>query len=281
MSIKPILGLPGAATIGSALDLPFGFAHVEFSLKGDYAVAVGESLSDFVVVRNLSRNPTLEYIFSSDSAIDRIALSPDGTFAASNSGNAIRLFSGLSTRPNLESVISSPAGNDSLTALAVSDSGELAASFFDGNKSSVFWSEKGGDFKLVATSGDVSAMAFLRGRSGIVIADRLLNEVALISDLSSNPSSVRLASEADGVSEPSAVELSNSGTKAVVANQSGAIVTIDLAGGASGQLSCGCRATTLRALRGDSVFALTEPSTDPVMLLDGADEVPRVVKVSN
>src|SRR5437763_7655255 len=117
-------------------------------------------------------------------------------------------------------------------AVAVKDAGDVAAAFFDGANGNVYWSGNGGELKLVAVAGEISAVTFLRGQAGIVVADRLHDEVSLVSDLSTNPSSVRLANEADEVSGPAAIEISKDGSKAFIANEnSGAVVIIDLAGG--------------------------------------------------
>jgi hypothetical protein len=281
LSIKPIFGVPGAATVGPALELPLHFFQVAFSLKNDFAIAVTESDSELVVLKNLSQNTTLESGFAGNSRIEQIALSPNGTYAALMSGEVIRVLRDLPSRPTIVREIRSVAEQQNLTALAVDDNGEVAAAFSDGMYGTVYWAGSNGELKPVAIAGDISALAFVPGRDGIVMADRLFNEISMVSDLSSNPSSVRLADAADDVSEPTAVEVSNSGSHAFVANQnSGTIVIIDFAGGAPTKLSCGCRATTLRALRGQSVFALTEPPGNPVMLFDGAD-VARVVVVSD
>src|SRR5438034_11795152 len=85
-SIRPILGIPGAATIGSPLELPLRFLQVEFSVKNDYAIAVTEWNAELVLVKNLSENATFESIFAGDSRIERIALSASAGFAALISG---------------------------------------------------------------------------------------------------------------------------------------------------------------------------------------------------
>ena len=165
--------------------------------------------------------------------------------------------------------------------MAVNDDGEIAAAFSDGLNGMVYWSSKSAELQPIAAAGNVSAMVFVRGRD-IVIADRLFNEISLISGLSSNPYSLRLADVADDISGPAALGISDSGARAFVANeQSGDIVIIDLAGGKPERLSCKCRPSSLRTLRGQSVFALTEPAGNPVVVLDATYEDARLVVVSN
>jgi hypothetical protein len=280
LSIKPIFGIPGAATIGPALDLPLHFFQIDFSVKNDYAIAVTEWTSELLLIKNLSKNATFESVFTSDTRIERIALSPNGAYAAFISGDVVRMVGGLPSNPTVLRQVNVPSAGQSLTAMAVNDKGEIAAAFFDGVQGTAYWSGGSGELKPVAVAGEISALAFVRDQA-IVMADRLFNEVSLISDPSSNPSSVRLADAADEVDEPAAVQVSNTGSQVFVANQkSGTILTIAVAGGAPAKTACGCSATTLRALRGQSVFALTEPSGNPVMVFDGADKA-RVVVASN
>ena len=280
LSIKPIFGIPGAAVLGSGLELPLRFLRVEFSLKTDYAIAVTEWDSELVLLRNLSGHTTFESIFQGDSKIEQIALSRNGAYAALLSGNVIRVLSGLPSQSRIIREVYSPAERPVITAMAVNDDGEIAAAFSDGPNGMVYWSGKSAELQPIAAAGNVSALAFVRGR-GIVIADRLFNEISLISGLPSNPWSIRLADTADDISSPAALGISDSGSRAFVANeQSGDIVIIDLAGGKPERLSCECRPSSLRMLRGQAVFALTEPAGGPVVVLD-AHEDARVVVVSN
>jgi hypothetical protein len=121
-------------------------------------------------------------------------------------------------------------------------------------------------------------MRFLHQSWEAVAADRQTKEVFLIRDLLGNADRILLASEAEGVTAPVALELSTDNQRVFVANaEPGAVVTLDLAGGVQ-HTPCNCIPTVLERM-GESVFRLTELSDKPLMLLDGTGPESRVLFV--
>ena len=102
--IRPILGVPGAAVVGAALDTGGPLTVEAVSPAGNYAMVRGGSDHNLAVwtpgggVQALTGLPPAAY---------RVALSPEGTAAAfySAADNRLRVISGLPAAPSSVSEI--------------------------------------------------------------------------------------------------------------------------------------------------------------------------------
>jgi hypothetical protein len=96
--------------------------------------------------------------------------------------------------------------------------------------------------------------------------------------LATTATPIQLAGSADGISNPIGVLLSKDGKTAYIANAHlGTVTVVNVAGGGVGNISCQCRPTTMRLLRGELRFALTDRTDEPTVVLDAEPTAPRIL----
>jgi DNA-binding beta-propeller fold protein YncE len=156
-----------------------------------------------------------------------------------------------------------------LTALAIDNSEQVLAAFFDGENGTVYSLSAGSTPRRIASTGFVSSAAIASAGDRAVVADRDRNQVMLFESVSTTAVPILLASAADGISKPVAVAVTGDGKTAYVANQaSGTVTVIAVDGGGLQELQCQCSPTTLNPLRGALLFALTEATDSAVAVFD-------------
>ncbi len=274
--LRPILGLPGAATMGPALDVGLKIEQAAISQPGDYALAVTGPDHQVALLRNLGGAPAAVLLTEAGLAPERILVSPSGSAAALfySGGKLVELLTGLPDTPVVAGWIEV---SSTFAPLAISDDGTavLAAA-----EEGLLLLGADGSARLVSSVRGIAAAAFLNQRLDAVIAESASNTVYWVRDVSGAGEIIPLAAEKDGISNPVAVSVSSDNQRVFVANAgSGTIAFLDLSGGALALVSCGCAPTGLDRLQGRAVFRLTEPSGQPVGVFDGDAPQARVVFV--
>jgi hypothetical protein len=252
------------------------------SVERDYALAVSDDTAELRLISNLSGQTYVTEIFDAVAGGDALGLSPSGSTAVAYSldSSLIQVIGGLPLNPMVRFELHLGASSHALTALAVSDNEQVLAAFSNGETGTLqlFTAETAP--RLIATVGLVSGITFSAAGDLALAADRAWNEVVLFENLSANATPIRLAGSADGISGPIGILLSADAMTAYVANEvSGTVTVVSLAGGAVRHVSCQCRPTTMRPLRGDSMFALTDRADEPIVLFDGEPSDPRILVV--
>ncbi|QNI32850.1 hypothetical protein H7849_02285 [Alloacidobacterium dinghuense] len=274
--LRPIFGVPGAAQFGSpiyggaAYNNAVACADKKFALLtnsgGQAAVAPLPSGMPVQVADHLS-------------AKEQIAISPTCSAAllyAPGSSNAT-LVLGLPAIPKAQSLDLSQAG--AITSAVVSDTGlVLAASGQTAGATSVTAISTDGSATQITTVASFGGMSFLPSTQNALIADGGRSTIWMASNLPAN-SLNRVASTADGVTQPVAVASSSDGRWIVVANQSGTILRLDLTRqSAPAQAVCkSCTAPKLIPLGGNSTFLLSDLTSGPIWTFDGDSPSPRIV----
>jgi hypothetical protein len=169
-----------------------------------------------------------------------------------------------------------PVPESGVTALAVSDGDDpLIAGILE--DATVFVADTAGNFRSIAFAMPVS-LTFLGGAGDLAVADggpravwrldtplagsapALLHSEGLMGDR------LRLASSADG-------------RTLLILDSSRTVRVIDLRSGAATALECECPPVAPQALRGNSVFRLTEAVEQPVWIVDAGSGEPRLLFV--
>ncbi|MGE5568940.1 MAG: hypothetical protein ACM3S5_07890 [Rhodospirillales bacterium] len=262
-AIRPILGIPGAATLGAPLDLGEPILRAMISPRQDFALAVAASDSRVLAVSLPSG--TAEGCQCAPGP-DRILFSPRG--------DAVALYYSAGARLHVLPRAGTVRGGDfdlslfpgELTALAVSDSGAVLAAFSNGSAGAVYFLESGREPGLALSLSRASALAFLPASSDALATDDVDDRLYLIRDPGGRAEVTLAAAVGDGVEKPTAV-LGLEGSRALAAAAGGLVIT-DLAAGASSVIECGFAPIDLQAL-GGSVYGLAAPSPGPMWLLDG------------
>lgn len=281
-TVRPILGIPGAATLGDPLDLGRALASAAISPQQDYFLAVSEDDQALVLGKFDVEQPSLVSIAQARPGPERIVLSPTGSWAAlyHRGAQRIQVIAGLPLKPTLTTDLDVSALPGSLSALSISDAGVVLVLARVGEAGSLFAFDAGGEPRYVFAAGQASSIAFLTNRDDAVVADPSANTVALIRNLTGVVEWIPLAAEKDGISAPAAVEVSTDNRRAFVANSgAGEVVILDLAGGVLGRLSCPCTVSGFERLRGQSRFRLTAVTETPLWVLDADAGLPRAVFV--
>jgi len=262
-AIRPILGIPGAATLGTPLEVSEPIARAVISPQQDFALAVAASDSRVLAVSLPSG--TAEGCQCAPNP-DRILFSPRGDAAALYYSGDARLH----VLPRAGAV----QGGDfdlalfpgELTALAVSDSGAVLAAFSNGSAGTVYFLESGREPGLALSLSRASALAFLPASSDALATDDVDDRLYLIRDPGGRVEVTLAAAAGDGLKNPTAV-LGLERSRALTAAGGGIVIT-DLAAGASSAIECGFAPLDLQPL-GGSVYRLAAPSPGAMWFLDG------------
>src|SRR5207249_985241 len=124
---------------------------------------------------------------------DQIAFSASGSTAAlwSRDAQKIQVWKGLPDQPSLYKEID----NSGLTALAVSDDGDVVAAATDAG---LILASAGN----TVAAGSFSSLAFLPGTHDLAAAEQALDQVSLFRRVDSDSDVLQLAASQDGVSQP-------------------------------------------------------------------------------
>jgi DNA-binding beta-propeller fold protein YncE len=277
-TLRIIHGIPGASTLGSPIDVDAKIRRPFVAVERNYALAILES-GDLAMIGNLSEAPSMMGIPGAAAGIDAVAISPNESVAVAYSASASRLqiIAGLPSDAAVHFEIDTTGIGSTLTALAIDNSEQVLAAFFDGENGTVYSLSAGSTPRRIASTGFVSSVAIASAGDRAVVADRDRNQVMLFESVSTTAAPILLASAADGISKPVAVAVTGDGKTAYVANQaSGTVTIIAVDGGGLQELQCQCSPTTLNPLRGALLFALTEATDSAVAVFDADPFSPRV-----
>jgi len=262
-SLRPMLGVPGAAYLGAGLVA--GVDAAAISPDGEVALAVSQGKLQWISgLRELA--PAGVPVDGAIDGADRLAWSPDGSFAAaysSRSGQAqvLRIASRVpAAGPPID--IALP-----VTALAVSASGDLVA----GAEGGVYLIAAGAAPRLLAAAARPASLA-VRG-STLYVADSAAGSILRVDNFATAAAASVFT---DGVPSPVGVALSSDGKRLLAASRDGKFVGVwDLASGSSGgHVELDCVPTELRAFGGRDIWLLNPDSvgTDPLYVATGGDQ---------
>jgi hypothetical protein len=279
--IRPVLGIPGAATIGPPVFARAGVRSLVLAPGGDYGIAVLARGGQVAMVRNLGSAPGAA-VLDVPAGPARIAFSPSGDAAALYYAETARVevITGLPDSPvpawdfdlaGMQGGVATLAVSDGGTALLIAEAGEPAAIWLAAP-------EAGRRYLYAALASPV--LAFLSRGEDAVIADGATSLVVLVRDPKGEPRISVIGGPAEGVSQPVAIAATGDNRRVLVANAEPAgVVSLELSGGEPLRLSCACAPATLERMAGGSFFRLNEPGNGPVWVLDASGAAPRIVFV--
>jgi DNA-binding beta-propeller fold protein YncE len=280
-TLRVINGIPGASAMGKQVSGDLKIQRTQVSLERDYALTVNDKGAVWLIA-DLSKVPSILPIADALNGGDALTLSANGSLAAIYSANSsrIQIIGGLPLNPAIHFEVDTVGLGQNLTAMAINDTKNVVAAFSDGETGALYLWSAGTAPRLISTVGLVSGITFDAGGHRAVIADRAWNQIVLFEDLATTATPIQLAGSADGISNPVGVLLSKDVKTAYIANEGlGTVTVVNIAGGEVRDISCRCRPTTMRLLRGDLRFALTERADEPTMVFDAESTDPHVVIV--
>jgi hypothetical protein len=307
-SIRPILGIPGAAMWGAPLSVDFATVQTAVAPGGDFALVVAKENFRVASVRAADGAVQWLALEGTDGAPDIVAFSPRGRAAALyyQASQRLVVLSGLRNGTAQVTEAGTAALPAAVSLLAVSEDGSsLLAAVPEGDSAAVYYLTAapaspqsrlsvtltndepstpaelpaGASARRLTVFGAVSALEFVGESLDALVADTGANAVYLMRDASGAADTVLLGSARDGLAKPVSVKALDS-RRVLVANAGTDSITILYRDGATPvSLPCGCTLAGLHPLSGGAVFRLTEPSGDPLLLLDAGGLEPRIVAV--
>ena len=244
-TLRPLGGVPGAASVGSSIVTAGKYSSGAASTR--LQLALLEDAGGGVWLQPLGGTPQQLAGGQPQGLHFSFAATSDSAVAYAPGAPAVLLLRALGTQAQVEKV-AVPGG---LVSASVSDGGALAIA----TATQVAVSASGGAFGSPVNIGKFGGMSFLAGGSDLVYADAASNVVARMSGAVTTV----VASAKDGVSSPSSVAATLDQHWVAVLNQAdGSLLRIDLSGAQAAQrLSCACTPTRLDPLAGNGVFAVT------------------------
>jgi hypothetical protein len=277
-ALRPIRGIPGAASLGDPVNPGFSLAAATVSPQQGYALALKADDSSVVLVRAGGSSAA---VTGARPAPALVVFSPAGTAAALYDSGAgrVQILTGLPDAAAVQSDVDISALAGPVAALAVDDAGSslfLAAGAAE--TVSLYRIAADGTSQFLAPFRSVAALRLSSNGREALLADSAAGAVYIIRDLRGAGRIEMIASGSDGLGTPIAVE-SDSAGRIFVADQAGNLTILDRSHGAVLSLPCGCAPTGLFRLSGTATFRLTEPSGAPMWVLDASGADPRVVAI--
>jgi hypothetical protein len=255
--LRPILGIPGAASIGEPIVANTGIATAAVSAERNYALVIaGDDRSPMLIDTGSAESRAIPDV---GPGVDRVVLSPSASAALlyRKDLNRIDVIMGL---PGNASLAWSADLTQEPSALAVADDGE---EFLAADASSVVRIVRSGDQRHVA-GGDTASVAYRPQSREVLIGER---SGRLLTVRESNDQVVLFTADRESFGEP--IVVSSDRKRAYVASQS-RIAIVPLDGGTADIVECACSITTLDRMEGESVFRLNDLGSGPLWLLDDA-----------
>src|SRR5213593_3389879 len=180
-ALRPIRGIPGAATMGDPIELDAPLADVSISPEQDYALAADSKSGDLVLI-DLAGGPAAARRFAGAFVRpQRLAISPGGGVAAlvDLDERRVQILSGLPHAPSTTRDLPLDPGLADIEALAVSDDG---ASLLVATRGAVYVAREQG-FERLIEARVPRAISYFRNSHDALIADFEANHVVLVRDV--------------------------------------------------------------------------------------------------
>jgi hypothetical protein len=252
--IRPINGLPAAATLGAPANVGHALQRVAVSPSQNYVLASDANTGAVLLIADgTSATP-----INTPIKPDQVVASPRGSAAALWYAAAAQFetLTGLPATPAIRTIDAS-VSSAPLAAIAVSDDGQWIAA---ASSSGVYeWGPDGAPHQLYSGS-DAGALAFFAGNSNLLIA----TSTQILSIAGSATSVLD-----QGTFSPVGLATSLDNQEVVLANQNGTVYSIETATGTPSVRDCQCSPSGAFGL-GGAVFRLTSASTGGVKLFDAA-----------
>lgn len=268
-AIRSVRGIPGAAVLGEPLGMRSGLTAAAISPAQDYAIALSPE-EGAKLIRWDAGLPSATPIDGAIPAPDRIAFSPSGKAALlydTNSGR-MQALAGLPDSPTLQEI--QPAGS-SAAAFAIADDATIALARPDG----AFVIGQDLSSSPLPLPGAVAALAFQAAGHDLVSVTGS-GDIYLAKNVNGNLELRQIYPGDAQTASPVAVQFSQDGSTAFVANTAGVLASVDLTAGSIAAVSCQCAPTGLQPFGHPGLFRITEISSRPLLLFDGALPRPRI-----
>ena len=276
-TVRPIRGIPGAATIGDSIDAGYKFAaaYVAPGLDSMFGVEPGGAVHFYRAGGGSMTEVALDGTLI---APERIVFSPSGTAAALIGSGQVQIVKGLPGSPSVPAAFNlahSPRmAKPAMTSMAVSDDG-VDLLFVAGGSLQLANAAEGSRTLLSPGVGAMAAFAPGARDAAVVSRD---GGVILIRDVANAAAQQTLAPGDAAFASIAGLAFSADGANLIISSASqNSVITLDAASGSRRDITCSCAVTSLTRMGGS--YRLTEFSADPLWLFDASSATPRIVFV--
>jgi len=278
--LRPISGIPGAATTGEPLALGFTISRAEISPTQDAALVVNARSSSVALIRASGSDWVTASLDGVEAAPDSMAFSPGGSAAALYyAAGRVQILTGLAATPAVAGEIDVSSLPVLITAMAVNDTGSfLLMAAGQAESVSLYYVAISSAPRLVGSFRSVSSVRLFNAGQQALVADTLAATVYQVTDPAGAAVTQVVASASDGISGLVAADTDSTGQRIFAAAGTGTVLILDRSGGPAATLNCACAPTGLFRLAGAATFRLTELASGPLQVLD-ANAAPRIVAV--
>ncbi len=278
--LRPISGIPGAATTGEPLAVGFTISRAEISPAQDAALVVDARNSSVALIHAAGSDWVAASLDGVQPAPDSMVFSTGGSAAALYyAAGRVQIITGLPAAPGAPQEIDVSSLPSPVTAMAVDDSGSfLLMAAGQAESVSLYRIPIHSAPSLVASFRSVASVRLFNAAQQALVTDTLAATVYQIADPAGAAVLQVVASELNGVQGLVAADTDATGQRVFAAGGNGTVFIFDRSGGAATTIDCACAPTGLFRLAGAATFRLTEPAAGPVQVLD-ANAAPRIVAV--
>jgi DNA-binding beta-propeller fold protein YncE len=288
-ALRPIVGIPGASTIGDAVNFGLDLTAAYVSPRQDSAfVASADGSLHFF--RLTSAGPVEASLGGISFTPQRVVFSPSGTSAALFASGRVRVFQGLPGAPTLAAMLTLPATGGEQASSAggnrVRQAAPAAGPFAISDDGVYLLSVSAGSVRLISVNGEDRSLlqagpgalvAFAPGGHDAAVVDAAAGLV-LIRDATGSGNPQTVAQPDESLASAAGIGFSQDGGKLYVASAGAkGVVAFDLASNSRSSIACDCTPSTLAAM--GPLFRITELGAEPLWLLDPTAATARIVFV--
>jgi hypothetical protein len=277
-ALRPILGIPGASTLGDPLDAGFQISSVTVAPHQNSAIAI-DSRGTLHLLR-LGSGVAEVQCGACPLTATGVTFSPAGSAVALYAAGRVQIVTGLPDAPAAGASFEvrgsdAPHGGSAAPVMALSDDG--AWLLVSALVSVDLLAANGGPRQLLKT-GAYALVAFAAGGHDAAVADFRRSALTVIRDVAGASTEQPLAVP-EGMRHVRALAFSSDGSRLFLANPAErSVAVVEIASGTLKTVACDCAPAELTAM--GKVMRLDEGLAGPLWLLDaGGTAEPRVVFV--
>jgi len=277
--IRPVLGQPGAATLGRTIRFRIPLENIWFAPGADFAVAHISGGRGLALLTKLSTAPAIS-LLEVPTGPSLVAFSPSADSVALFYPNPGRLLvlTGLPDAPQVGWDFQLAAVEEGLAALAVSDGGRAVLAAAATAPAPVWMVTPRTGQQLLYTASPFVSLTFLHSSLDAAIVGGLNGEVVLLRNLGGNNQVVSLNTASEALRHPVGIAAAGDNRTLFVASAEPPAIVISSADGTrSTTLRCRYPPTRLERMLNGSLYRISEAGNGPVWLFDATPSNPRIL----
>jgi hypothetical protein len=261
--LRPILGLPGASTVGAPLAIPEA-THIDIAPGHKYAL-VRQHRDTTLTVMQLNGTAVADGAEIPDVPTDaNITFSPSGSSAVLYSAELaeVRIVRNLPDHAFSQNPLRQGPLPSDLRSLAVDDTGSTLAAADSAGR--IYGISEDGTRTPIFVGADISAMAYRARSLDLLVYDRVQHAIFLITSVAHSPSVSTLATDIEIVDDQPISIASSDGERYILADRTARqIFVFDLPSGMLRREPLKFEPATLQEMRFGSTFLLSPGTSEP------------------